>query len=402
MRIFLGPHKTISPSLQLCWASRCFVPVRTFAYKRTTFNDKTRVRACGGNGGTGTSSIDREKAGVKGAPTGANGGKGGDIFFQAVKDMPCFQLDRYVYRAGNGRRGGSAGCTGRNGEDIVVKVPVGTVVHLVKGKDENGMLQTIPWADLNTTDEKVLIARGGECGRGNAAFKCSYRKGPTYSEIGEYGQELELLLELKLIADVGLVGFPNAGKSSLLCALSRATPLIASYPFTTLKPSVGTVEGDDHADIPSFSIADIPGLIEGAHENKGLGHAFLRHVERTKVLLYVLDAAGSEGRDPVEDFRVLQQELRLYQSGLLDRPALIFANKQDLRTHMRDYRKNVRALKEVTELPVICGSAKAGTNLEELVIQLRQTVTAQNERIRELVEAQQEERRLFEAAQMIM
>jgi len=262
-------------------------------------------------------------------------------------------------------------------------------------------LRTIPWADLNTPDEKVLIARGGESGRGNAAFKCSYRKGPTYSEIGEYGQELELLLELKLIADIGLVGFPNAGKSSLLAALSRATPAIASYPFTTLKPTVGTVVSED-VEVAPFTIADIPGLIEGAHENKGLGHAFLRHVERTKVLLYVLDMAGSEGRDPLEDFRVLQEELRLYQSGMLDRPALIFANKQDLRTHSREYRKNVRAIREISDLPVICGSAKTGANLDELVAQLRQTVLAQNERIRQITEEQQEAQKLLEKADILM
>lgn len=359
------------------------VSVRFFAHKRTTFNDKTRVRVCGGHGGSGISAVNREKDGVKGLPTGANGGRGGNVYFVAVPDMPCFQFDRYVFRGGDGNSGGNSGCTGKNGADVVVKVPLGTVVHCVKGKDETGMIETVPLADLDTPGLRVLIARGGVCGRGNAAFKCSYRKGPTYSSAGESGQQLDLLLELKLIADVGLVGFPNAGKSSLLCALSRAAPSVAAYPFTTLKPTVGTVVSDD-IEIPSFSIADIPGLIEGAHENKGLGHAFLRHVERTKVLLYVLDLAGSEGRDPVEDFLILREELSLYQSALLDRPSLIFGNKQDLRSCGRTFRKNLERLQATTNFPIICGSAKKGLNLDELVQQLRQTVLAQDVRVQQL------------------
>jgi GTP-binding protein len=274
-----------------------------------------------------------------------------------------------------------------------VNVPVGTVIHRVLGKDETGMLQTVPLADLDTPGIRTLIARGGVCGRGNAAFKCSYRKGPTYSSAGTPGQELELLLELKLIADIGLVGFPNAGKSSLLCALSRASPEIAAYPFTTLKPTVGTVMSDD-IEVPTFSIADIPGLIKGAHENKGLGHAFLRHVERTKVLLYVLDLAGSEGRDPVQDFLILREELGLYQSALLERPSLIFGNKQDLRSRSRAYRQNLERIQGVTDFPVICGSAQTGANLQQLVDQLRQTVRAQNLRVQELTSGVGEQQQL--------
>ena len=286
------------------------------------FVDKTTVYVKGGDGGNGCVSFRREKFVPKGGPDGGDGGAGGSVYFEASTGehslISLFYQRRYVAADGPGGRG--SGCHGHAADDLIVKVPVGTVAT------DTATGEVI--ADVSTAGERVLVAQGGRGGRGNARFLSNRNRVPRHAEPGEPGEERELLLELKTIADAGLVGYPNAGKSTLLGALSSAKPKVGAYPFTTLYPSVGVVEFD-YPDFFRYTVADIPGLIDGAHENVGLGHDFLRHIERTRVLVYVLDMAGSDGRDPLEDFRHLREELELYQQGITGRRSLIVANKMD-------------------------------------------------------------------------
>ena len=286
------------------------------------FVDKVTIRVIAGKGGNGCCSFRREKFIPKGGPDGGDGGNGGSVYLEASTGEQSLVSLVYQtrYRAQNGPGGKGAGMHGRNADDIVVKVPVGTVVT------DNSTKEVI--GDLDAPGARLLVAQGGRGGRGNARFASSTNRVPRYAEPGTEGEEKELFLELKTIADGGLVGYPNAGKSTLLGALSQARPKVAPYPFTTLHPVVGVIEFD-YPDYTKLTLADIPGLIDGAHENVGLGHSFLKHIERTKVLIYVLDMAGTDGRNPIEDFRHLQNELELYQAGLTDRPTLIAANKMD-------------------------------------------------------------------------
>ena len=286
------------------------------------FVDKVTIRVIAGKGGNGCCSFRREKFIPKGGPDGGDGGDGGSVWLEASTGEQSLVSLVYQtrYRAQNGPGGKGAGMHGRNADDIVVKVPVGTVVTDNATKEIMG--------DLDAPGARLLVAQGGRGGRGNARFASSTNRVPRYAEPGTEGEERELFLELKTIADGGLVGYPNAGKSTLLGALSQARPKVAPYPFTTLHPVVGVIEFD-YPDYTKLTLADIPGLIDGAHENVGLGHSFLKHIERTKVLIYVLDMAGTDGRDPVEDFRHLQNELELYQTGLTQRPTLVAANKMD-------------------------------------------------------------------------
>ncbi|MBQ6352157.1 MAG: GTPase ObgE [Lentisphaeria bacterium] len=286
------------------------------------FVDKVTIRVIAGKGGNGCCSFRREKFIPKGGPDGGDGGDGGSVYLEASTGEQSLVSLVYQtrYRAQNGPGGRGAGMHGRNADDITIKVPVGTVVTDCATREVLG--------DLDAPGARLLVARGGRGGRGNARFATSTNRVPRYAEPGTEGEEKELFLELKIIADGGLVGYPNAGKSTLLGALSAARPKVAPYPFTTLHPVVGVVEFD-YPDYTRLTLADIPGLIDGAHDNVGLGHSFLKHIERTKVLVYVLDMAGTDGRDPVEDFRHLQNELELYQSGLTRRPSLIAANKMD-------------------------------------------------------------------------
>ena len=285
------------------------------------FADKVIISVKGGDGGNGCCSFHREKYVPKGGPDGGDGGNGGSVYLEASDDEQNLIALVYQtrYQAKNGPGGKGSGCHGRNADDIVVKVPAGTVVT----DAESGEFV----ADLDVVGAKVLVAAGGRGGRGNARFVSSVNRVPRRWEPGFPGEERRLQLELKTIADAGLVGFPNAGKSTLLRAISSARPKVAPYPFTTLHPMVGVVEYDDFS---RLTVADIPGLIEGAHDNVGLGHAFLRHIERTKVLVYVLDCAGVDGRSPLEDLKQLRQELELYQKGLSSRRAIVAANKIDL------------------------------------------------------------------------
>ncbi|HLF40386.1 MAG TPA: GTPase ObgE, partial [Acidimicrobiia bacterium] len=275
------------------------------------FTDEAMVNVRGGDGGAGAVSFRREPYVDRGGPDGGDGGKGGDLWFRAdrnVASLVAFR-DHPHRRAASGGHGSGKRKHGASGGDLVVAVPEGTVV-----KDRDGGVL----ADLVSSGDSYLAARGGRGGRGNASFLSNARRAPSFAEQGEYGEERWLRLELKLMADVALVGFPNAGKSTLIAAISAAKPKIADYPFTTLVPNLGVVVTSDG----EFVVADVPGLIEGASEGRGLGHRFLRHVERARALVILLDLASLEGRSPEEQERVLLDELGRYQPELLDRPRL--------------------------------------------------------------------------------
>ncbi|MEW5919995.1 MAG: GTPase ObgE [Bacillota bacterium] len=284
------------------------------------FVDRVKVFVKGGNGGNGVVSFRREKYIPHGGPDGGNGGDGGDVILIADKRRGTLVDLSYRphLRAPMGRHGEGKNKHGKNAPPLTLEVPAGTVI-----KDEEGNLL----ADLTGHGQKAVVARGGRGGRGNTAFATARRRAPAFAEKGEEGEERTLILELKLLADAGMVGFPNAGKSTLLSRISAARPKIADYPFTTLIPQLGVVSLDRER---SFVVADLPGIVEGAHRGVGLGHQFLRHIERTMVLIYVIDMAGMEGRDPVNDFINLREELVRYLPELLDRPAVIAANKMDI------------------------------------------------------------------------
>lgn len=297
------------------------------------FVDKATIKVKGGDGGNGCSSFRRETFVPKGGPNGGDGGPGGDVIFQTASGEQSFVELAYNrhFEAGRGVHGKGKDMHGKKGKDVCIRIPVGTVVR----NAETGELII----DLDKPDMTYIIAHGGGGGRGNARFTTSVNRAPRECEDGYPGEELLVELELKTIADIGLVGYPNAGKSTLLRVLSAARPKVAAYPFTTLHPTVGIIELSDYRRI---SMADIPGLIEGAHQNIGLGHSFLRHIERTKVLVYVLDMSGFEGRPPLDDFKSLQNELELYMEGLSRRRAVIVANKMDV----PESEENLKALKK--------------------------------------------------------
>ena len=272
-----------------------------------------------GNGGNGHVSFRREKFVPDGGPDGGDGGKGGDLIFEVDDGMNTlndFHVSRKFY-AENGEEGGGKRCHGRNGKDLIVKVPYGTVIREAK----TGQVIT----DMSGSNRREIVLSGGKGGLGNSHYATSTMQAPRYAQPGQPGIELEVRLELKVIADVGLVGFPNVGKSSLITCCSNARPQIANYHFTTLSPHLGVVGRGEE----SFVMADIPGLIEGASEGAGLGHDFLRHIERCRVLLHVVDAAGTEGRDPIDDIEKINQELYRYDPALKDRPMILAANKMD-------------------------------------------------------------------------
>lgn len=285
------------------------------------FVDQVKINVRSGSGGNGIVAFRREKYVPMGGPAGGDGGKGGDVIFEVdegLNTLMDFRYNRHL-KAKNGENGMSKGKHGKDAEPLIVPVPPGTVVI------DEATGQII--ADLIEHKQRAIIAEGGRGGRGNIKFATSKNPAPHLSENGEPGRELTVILELKLIADVGLVGFPSVGKSTLLSVVSAARPKIADYHFTTLSPNLGVVETEDHR---SFVMADLPGLIEGAHEGVGLGHQFLRHVERTRLLVHVIDMAGSEGRDPYDDFAKINYELKKYDPSLADRPQIIAANKMDM------------------------------------------------------------------------
>jgi GTPase len=303
--------------------------VGVLAHRRAMkFVDRIRVHAKAGDGGDGCCSFRREKYVPRGGPDGGDGGRGGDIILVADEHTASLVALYYepLVRSKRGAHGQGKNKQGRSAVDTRIRVPRGTLVHRA-GPGSTDPVEEEPVADLRLDGEEFLLCKGGDGGKGNTHFKSSTNRVPRQCTEGYPGEEGWFLLELRTIADVGLVGYPNAGKSTLLTRLSAARPKTAAYPFTTLHPIVGVLDLPDHR---RATVADIPGLIEGAHRNRGLGHEFLRHILRCRVLLFVLDMAGSEGRDPVEDFQRLREELRLYDPSLAAKPFLVAANKMDL------------------------------------------------------------------------
>ena len=316
------------------------------------FVDEVKIHVKGGKGGNGVTAFERQPYEPRGRPNGGDGGNGGSVVLRATRDVATL-LD-YHHRphraAARGRNGEGDLRRGADGENMVLSVPIGTVV-----RDDRGT----PVVDLVVEGQEYVAAAGGRGGRGNAAFRTSQRRAPRFHEFGEPPQERWVVLELKLVADVALVGFPNAGKSSLISRLSAAKPKIADYPFTTLAPNLGVVRTDE----VDFVVADVPGLIEGASDGKGLGHKFLRHVERAGVLIHVLDCASYEQRDPREDLQTVCEELSRYQPDLLERPALVFLNKTDADP---DTAEIIRPDLEAQGWEVLAGSAVTGDGLGAL------------------------------------
>jgi len=293
------------------------------------FVDQVRIYVKAGDGGNGAVAFRREKFVEKGGPSGGDGGHGGSVIFVADPQLTTLLDFRYQqhHRAQAGQHGLGSDCNGKDGEDLVLRVPVGTLVK--NADDEDGEVL----CDLSTPGQQYVAAKGGRGGLGNMNFATSTRQAPRFAQDGKPGDEVTLVLELKLLADVGLLGYPNAGKSTLISRISRARPKIADYPFTTLVPNLGVVPYKDKL---SFVVADIPGLIEGASEGHGLGHQFLRHVERCRVLVHLVDlSAGEEGRVPEQDFDTINRELKKYSPLLADKPQLVVANKLDL-PHARE------------------------------------------------------------------
>lgn len=313
------------------------------------FIDEAKIHVVGGQGGNGCIAFRREKFVPRGGPSGGDGGHGGDVVLESSENTNTLLKFRYnrLFRAGRGRHGEGSNRHGKDGKDITVVVPVGTVVY------DAGTGEKL-W-DFDAHGQRYLPAKGGRGGRGNARFATSIHQAPRKAEPGEAGGERELKLELKLLADVGLVGFPNVGKSTLISRLSAARPRIADYPFTTLEPSLGVVDVDGEH---SFVMADIPGLIEGAHLGRGLGVRFLKHVERTRLLLHMVDTAEESGRAPVEDYRVIMEELKNFSPVVAGKPMLLVASRIDaagtggrleaLRDFCRDNSLNLIEISSVT------------------------------------------------------
>ena len=325
------------------------------------FVDEVDIHIEAGDGGSGSLSFRREKFVPKGGPDGGNGGAGGSVFLVADPHRNTLVHFRFNpdYKAQRGGNGAGALRTGRGGRDLEIPVPVGTLVFKID--PETGEKQQA--ADLTVVGQRVLLAQGGRGGLGNAHFATSTNRAPRKVQPGEPGQEFELHLKLKLLADVGLVGYPNAGKSTLISVISAAKPKIAAYPFTTLTPNLGVVALSGDRD---FVVADVPGLIEGAHEGHGLGHQFLRHIERTKVIIHLVDVSSASGRDAVEDFDTIRKELKLYNPELLKKPHLVAANKIDA----VDDPKRVTTLEKRAKklkLKFFEISAVAGTGVKELI-----------------------------------
>lgn len=302
------------------------------------FVDRVKVHLVAGSGGNGVVAWRREKFIPKGGPSGGNGGNGGSVILQADTQIYCLEWfrNRRILKAESGAPGGHNNKHGKNGKNNILKVPCGTLVKDIR----TGEILY----DFTTDKQEWIVCKGGHGGRGNESFKTPTNRAPNICTAGTLGEEVEIELELKLIADVGLVGFPNAGKSTLITTLTHVRVKVAPYPFTTLQPNLGFIESEDYSRI---FIADIPGIIEGAHENRGLGFEFLRHIERTKLLIYLLDASGIDGRTPIDDYKVLRNELELYNPEMLTRPFLVVLNKVDT----EEAQENIIKFKETFKFP---------------------------------------------------
>ena len=324
------------------------------------FVDRVKIFIKAGNGGNGKTSFYANKY-ERGGPDGGDGGKGGDIVFivdPSLNTLIDFRLKTH-YRAENGENGQNKNCTGKSGSDLEIKVPAGTII-----KDaESGKII----ADMFYNTDRKVVLEGGEGGKGNARFKSSRRQAPSFAQTGEITSEHAVWLELKTIADVGLIGYPNVGKSTLLSVLTQAKPKIANYHFTTLSPNLGVAKVYN----TSFTIADIPGLIEGASEGAGLGHYFLRHIERTRILIHLVDISASEGREPYQDFKVINKELLKYSKNLYQRPQIVALTKIDLpnaQNNMKEFLRKIKRLKRKYE--VVCISSISGEGLDLLLTKI--------------------------------
>ena len=342
------------------------------------FVDEVDIDVQAGDGGNGCMAFRREKFVPRGGPSGGDGGHGGSVYLVASPHHNTLVNFRFhpEFKAERGQHGQGSNRTGSDGDDLILEVPPGTVAY------DHTAGELIPLADLTTPGERVLIARGGGGGRGNAAFATSTNRAPRRCEPGRPGEQRKLRLRLKLLADVGLVGFPNAGKSTLISRISEARPKIADYPFTTLTPNLGVVKlsGDR-----SFVVADVPGLIEGAHQGHGLGTKFLAHLERTKVLVHVIDVSSSTGRDPVEDFDVIVRELEQFAGAgddtavaLADKPRIAVANKIDALDEPERLKKIEKHLKKL-KVPLYRISAATGEGLPKLLEAMWKQVASQTE-----------------------
>ncbi len=338
------------------------------------FADRAKIYVKSGKGGDGHVSFRREKYVPNGGPDGGDGGNGGSVYFVIDEGLNTLTDFRHIrkYCAGNGAEGGKRNCAGKNGEDIMIKVPAGTVIK----EAQSGKVIV----DMSGENKEVLLLKGGRGGSGNQHYATSKMQAPKYAQPGQPAMELELLLELKVIADVGLVGFPNVGKSTFLSKVSNARPKIANYHFTTLNPNLGVVDLDD---AKGFVIADIPGLIEGASEGVGLGHEFLRHIERTKLIIHIVDAASVEGRDPIADIYAINKELAAYNPDIAARPQIIAANKTDMIYDEENAAANpVQLIREEFEpqgIPVYPISAISGKGIRELLYAVQNRLDALDE-----------------------
>lgn len=327
------------------------------------FADRATIYVRSGKGGDGHVSFRREKYVPDGGPDGGDGGHGGDVIFEVDKGLNTLTDFRHIrkYKAGDGEEGGKKNCHGKNGEDIVIKVPEGTVIK----ESESGKVIV----DMSGDNMRVVLLKGGRGGNGNQHYATPTMQAPKYAQPGQPAKELSLLLELKVIADVGLVGFPNVGKSTFLARVTNARPKIANYHFTTLNPNLGVVDLDGS---DGFVIADIPGLIEGASEGVGLGYEFLCHIERTRVIIHMVDAAGSEGRDPIADIYAIDKELKAYNEAIANRPQVIAANKMDmLYENESEIVDKLRAEFEPKGISVFPISAVSGKGVRELLYHVK-------------------------------
>ena len=326
------------------------------------FLDEVKIFVRSGDGGNGLVAFRREKYVPKGGPAGGDGGRGANVVFIVDEGLRTFMDYRYQKKfvAPNGENGMSKGMHGRKSKDLYLKVPPGTVI---RDTDTGEVL-----ADLVEHEQEVIVARGGRGGRGNCRFATPSNPAPEIAENGEPGEERNLTLELKLMADVGLVGFPSVGKSTLLSITSKAKPKIADYHFTTLAPNLGVVETKDHR---SFVMADLPGLIEGASQGVGLGHQFLRHIERTKVIVHVVDMSATDGRDPYEDYKIINQELGEYNMRLLERPQIVVANKMDIPAAQENLEEfKAKLATDGEEVDIVEISAFTRTNVDNLLYKI--------------------------------